>query len=370
MAHRKDFHSSKFSKKNQIPSKKKTGFSHEISEERFQEQAFSIPTALPAGSIGYLAFPNQAAFLLSELENRFQFTSQNLAQAHRYENLFIFEPQQLPDNFRDSQNVPQPYWCSTILLEPQIIKFSSIGEAANALKTIQRNWAPYFITAFRRGQLIQEKLPYMNLKPRQFPFAVPASTAGVYTLLDPNTLLASGKTTSNFPAGLIQFVEDHENPPSRAYLKLQEALTQCQATFGTMPQAGHRCFDAGACPGGWTWVLVQQGCTVYAVDRSPLDERLMNNQLVEFHKHDAFTLPPEELGAFDWIFSDVICYPERLLEWIHRWLDSGLCKNMVCTIKMQGEIDWKLIQEFEAIPNSRIFHLHYNKHELTWIHCQ
>ena len=39
---------------------------------------------------------------------------------------------------------------------------------------------------------------------------------------------------------------------------------------------------------------------------------------------------------------------------------------MICTIKMQGEIDWKLIEEgFAAIPNSRIVHLNYNKHELT-----
>ena len=369
MAHRKDFHSSKFAKKNQTFSKKEAGFSHTIEGTKVQEQVFTIPASLPPGSIGYLAFPNQAEFLLSELENRFHLTKELLEKAHRYENLFIFDPQDLPEALRGPDPQATPYWCSTVLLEPQIISFTSIGEAANALKSIQRNWAPYFITAFRRGQLIQEKLPYMNLKPRQFPFSVPASTAGVYTLLDQNTLLASGKTTSTFPAGLIQFVEDHENPPSRAYLKLQEALTQCQATFGTMPQAGQCCFDAGACPGGWTWVLVQQGCKVYAVDRSPLDQRLMDNQLVEFHKHDAFTLLPEELGEFDWIFSDVICYPERLLEWIHRWLDSGLCKNMVCTIKMQGEIHWKLIQEFEAIPNSRIFHLHYNKHELTWIHC-
>ena len=34
---------------------------------------------------------------------------------------------------------------------------------------------------------------------------------------------------------------------------------------------------------------------------------------------------------------------------------------------MQGEIDWKLIEEFAAIPDSRIVHLNYNKHELTII---
>ena len=294
MAHRKDFQSSKIAKKNQLPSKRTAEVSQRNSVEKFQERSFSISDTLPAGSIGYLAFPNQADFLLSELENRFHLSKALLEKAHRYENLFIFESQDLPEVLRGPEPQAIPYWCSTVLLEPQIISFASIGEAANALKAIQRNWAPYFITAFRRGQLIQEKLPYMNLKPRQFPFTVPASTAGVYTLLDQNTLLASAKTTSTFPAGLIQFVEDHENPPSRAYLKLQEALTHCKAIFGTMPQEGQRCFDAGACPGGWTWVLVQQGCQVYAVDRSPLDQRLMDNQLVEFHKHDAFTLEPEE----------------------------------------------------------------------------
>ena len=40
---------------------------------------------------------------------------------------------------------------------------------------------------------------------------------------------------------------------------------------------------------------------------------------------------------------------------------------MICTIKMQGEIDWPLIQKFADIPGSRIVHLNYNKHELTWI---
>ena len=107
---------------------------------------------------------------------------------------------------------------------------------------------------------------------------------------------------------------------------------------------------------------------MYAVDRAPLAESLMNNPLVEFQAHDAFTLKPEELGHVDWVFSDVICYPERLLEWIKKWLSYQPDLNMICTIKMQGEINWPLIQEFADIPGSRIVHLNYNKHELTWIH--
>mgnify|MGYP003294550522 CR=1 FL=1 len=65
----------------------------------------------------------------------------------------------------------------------------------------------------------------------------------------------------------------------------------------------------------------------------------MENPLVKFQAHDAFTLKPSEIGPVDWVFSDVICYPERLLKWINEWLESGMTKNMISTIKMQGEIE-------------------------------
>ena len=117
-------------------------------------------------------------------------------------------------------------------------------------------------------------------------------------------------------------------------------------------------------------MLTQLGADVLAVDRSELDGRLMAHPQVQFMTHDAFTLPPEELGKFDWVFSDVICYPERLLGWVEKWLASGMTKNMICTIKMQGAVDWDLVARFAAIPNSRVLHLNYNKHELTFISCQ
>ena len=135
-----------------------------------------------------------------------------------------------------------------------------------------------------------------------------------------------------------------------------------------LPDSNSRCFEAGACPGGWTWVLVGLGSQVYAVDRAPLADSLMNNPLVKFQAHDAFTLTMEEIGPVDWVLSDVICYPERLLEWIKKWLAYDSEKKMICTIKMQGAIDWPLIQQFADIPGSKIVHLNYNKHELTWIH--
>jgi len=309
--------------------------------------------------IAFLPFPEQTELLVSELKGRFNITQKPTT---RYGDLLYF------DNL-DLDVAPNPYWARTTMLEPFFLDFKTIGEAANTLKEIQRNWAPYQYTCFRRAQLIQEKLPYINLKDRKFPVTIPQSPIGLYTLINENTLIASAKTTSYLPAGTLHFVEDHENPPSRAYLKIQESLTMANLLNGTpLPAPGQRCFEAGACPGGWTWVLAGLGAEVFAVDRAPLADSLMKNPLITFQAHDAFTLTAEDIGPVDWIFSDVICYPERLLEWITKWLSIKPELNMICTIKMQGEINWPLIQQFADIPGSKIVHLNYNKHELTWIH--
>jgi len=315
---------------------------------------------IPLNGVAYLPFQEQQSFLLSELKDRFNITQNYKA----YGDLLYYAD----DNLK---GLPVPYFCRSAMLNPFLLTFDSIGEAAGELKKIQRNWAPYQYTCFRRAQLVQEKLPYINLKDRKFPVTIPQSPIGLYTLIDEHTIIASAETSSYLPAGLLPFVEDHENPPSRAYLKIQESLTMANLLNGTpLPNATQRCFEAGACPGGWTWVLVGLGAQVYAVDRAPLADSLMNNPLVKFQAHDAFTLTMEEIGPVDWVFSDVICYPERLLEWIKKWLDYNPSLNMICTIKMQGAINWPLIQEFADIPESKIVHLNYNKHELTWIHTQ
>lgn len=308
----------------------------------------------------FLSFAEKKDFLISEIEERFPKFGKPI-----FYNDLLYYPKAVISSADDV-----PYWCSTAMLEPAKAVFSSIGEAARLLKEIQRSWGSYQFTQFRRSALIQEKLPYINTKDKQFPFDIPSSPIGLYTLLDANSMIYSAKTTSPFPAGSFRFVEDHENPPSRAYLKIQEALVRFAGFFAaSVPGAGQRCFDAGACPGGWTWVLRKLGCQVFAVDRAPLADSLMKDPDVSFMTHDAFTLKPQELGFFDWVFSDVICYPERLYEWVLMWLESGLCRNMICTIKMQGETDWNLVQKFASIPNSKVLHLCYNKHELTWLHA-
>jgi 23S rRNA (cytidine2498-2'-O)-methyltransferase len=253
------------------------------------------------------------------------------------------------------------FWVQNTWFNPFQIEFDSISEAAGALRDIQRNWAPVFFTQFRRGALIQERLPVLPDKPKKFPWKAPPAPMGSWTLLDEHTLIASPSCQSPFPAGVIEFEENKTGPPSRAYLKLWEALSLAK----TWPEKGMRCIDAGASPGGWTWALTQLGAGIIAIDRSPLEGPMGPG--VEFIKHDAFTLKPQDLGRADWVFSDVVCYPPRLFGWIESWLASGLCKNFICTIKMQGRADNETARRFAAIPGSTLVHLYHNKHELTWI---
>jgi len=49
-------------------------------------------------------------------------------------------------------------------------------------------------------------------------------------------------------------------------------------------------------------------------------------------------------------------------------MESGLCKNFVCTLKFQSDSSYDVAGEFNSIPGSRVCHLGANKHELTFLH--
>jgi len=244
----------------------------------------------------------------------------------------------------------------------QKIDFTSIGQAAKQLKSIGKLWSLYPFLSVRRATLISEKLSYFKSKPIPFPCSIPSSPLGAWTLKNENTLYASSRTSSSFAQGEVVFQES-KDPPSRAYLKLWEALTLTQK----MPLSCETCLEVGASPGSWTWVLQKMAKKVIAVDRAPLADFVQKLENVLFLKRDAFTLQPQDFPEVQWVFSDVICYPEKLLEWVVKWLEVNPKINFVCTLKFQGECDYKIVDSFLKIPNSKVYHLFHNKHELTWV---
>lgn len=256
-----------------------------------------------------------------------------------------------------------PIWAQNVWLDPVYLEITSIGSAVKQLRNRQLRWWHYAFHLHRRTLLIQEQLPKLKFLPLPFLGVLPEKPIGSWALLNENLILASPHCSSRFPNGEIQFQENKTDPPSRAYLKLWEVFT----LHGVKPNPGDLCLDLGSSPGGWTWVLAQMNCQVISVDKAPLDVRLLKSPQVRYLNRSAFSIQPSEIGRINWLFSDVICYPQRLLKLIKIWLASGLCENFICTIKLQGPADKTTLDEFAAIPHSRLLHLYHNKHELTWI---
>lgn len=259
---------------------------------------------------------------------------------------------------------PKPAaWAQNVWFDPQVIEIASIGDAAKKLRAIQRNWAVYAPRHHRRAMLIQAQLPSVSAKPLVFGEAPPAAPLGSWTLLDPQTVLAAARCANPFPNGEVHFVEDRTGPPSRAYLKLWEGLT----LIGRRPGPGETCLDLGSSPGGWSWALQRLGACVISVDKAPLTPEVAALPGIDYRNESAFALDPPKVGPVDWLFSDVVCYPARLLTLVERWLAAGICRRFYCTVKFQGATDHATAARFAAIPGSQLRHLFHNRHELTWI---
>jgi 23S rRNA (cytidine2498-2'-O)-methyltransferase len=253
-------------------------------------------------------------------------------------------------------------FAANVWLAPQFLPIDSIGHAAKTLKALQRNWALVPCGHFRRAALVAEKLPKVAARPLVFGQPLPEAPLGAFTLWEENLLLASPSASEPVPDGVYRFAEDKTGPPSRAYLKLWELFTR----LCVHPAPGELCLDMGGSPGGWAYVLAGLGARVFCIDKAPLAENVARHPLVSWCPGSAFALDPRHAGAADWLFSDVICYPDRLYEWLCRWLELGQCRRFVLTVKLQGETDFGLIDKFRSIPGSRLMHLSHNKHELTF----
>jgi 23S rRNA (cytidine2498-2'-O)-methyltransferase len=255
-----------------------------------------------------------------------------------------------------------PAWAANVWRAPVVMAAPSIAQAATALRAIQRNWWPYAPVLHRRAALIAAALPKVSAKPLAFPTPAPAAPLGAFTLAAATTLIAASATSSPFPDGEAVFTEDREGPPNRAYLKLWEAFTR----LGRYPRPAERVIDLGASPGGWTWVLAKLGTRVLAVDKAPLAPAVAQMPGVELRRESAFGLDPAALGPVDWMCCDIVCYPARLCALLERWIAAGTARNIVATVKFQGETDLAAQARLAAIPGARLAHLHHNKHELTW----
>jgi len=197
------------------------------------------------------------------------------------------------------------------------------------------------------------------LKPSDFPYKANPFRWIEFTVASEEFALVS-ECEGTMPLNQINWKEN-KSAPSRAYLKLWELFSRIQK----WPGAHQLCIDLGSAPGGWTYVLNQLGAEVWSFDRASLHEDLIKSSRVRHQLRDAFSVKPSEFDRVDWLLSDLICYPDKLAEYIETWLESGKAENIVCTLKFKGSTDWASIKKFESF-GGHLVHLNQNKHELTW----
>lgn len=135
------------------------------------------------------------------------------------------------------------------------------------------------------------------------------------------------------PMGIprLRFPKD---APSRSALKLEEALTTLlpPSERNRWLKAGMTAVDLGAAPGGWTWVLVQNGLKVTAVDNGALAAQVAESpRVTHLHADGLRYRPPKPV---DWLVCDIIEKPQLIADVVLRWARQGWCKNAVVNFKL------------------------------------
>lgn len=221
-------------------------------------------------------------------------------------------------------------------------------------------------------ELLREKRRHLfrRLVPEPVPFTAADSLvqvlltspeAGWLSVAAAPEPLVARRLISPFPKGEVPVAVD-KAAPSRAFAKLVEA----ELRFGHRISAGETCVDLGASPGSWSYVALNRGARVIAVDRAPLREDLMRHPRLTFHQGDAFRFMPER--PVDWLLCDVIAAPERSVELVLDWCRRRLARRFIVSLKLRGAADHpkldRLKQELPTLAGEwYLTHLCANRHE-------
>jgi hypothetical protein len=164
-------------------------------------------------------------------------------------------------------------------------------------------------------------------------------------------------------------VLNNNNPaPSSAYRKLIEALSCMGIT--TIPY-GSTAIDLGASPGGWTSVLRKLGFKVIAVDRAPLHQNIRKDEDVTYISGDAFAYLPPTTTPVLLMVSDIVAYPERVVDLLNKWCSLKLATTMIVTMKFKGNTPaWDELRKSKEVADQngysfRAKHFFNNKNEVT-----
>lgn len=186
-------------------------------------------------------------------------------------------------------------------------------------------------------------------------------------------------TQNNSPLhlGILRLKFPHD-APSRSTLKLDEAFQTFipKAEHDVRLQGGLHAVDLGACPGGWTYQLVQRGMFVQAVDNGAMDAGLMETGQVTYCPEDGFKFTPKKNNIY-WLVCDMIEQPQRVAKLMAQWVADGRCKEAMFNLKLPMKKRYESMQGALAIIEEVMLaqqagkyliqakHLYHNREEVT-----
>lgn len=172
-----------------------------------------------------------------------------------------------------------------------------------------------------------------------------------------------------------------KSAPSRSTLKLDEAFNfmLSDKERNEHLKNGMSAVDLGACPGGWTWQLVNRGIRVSAIDNGEMNKQLMETGLVEHLREDGFTYTPEK--TVDWLVCDMVEKPTRITQLIIKWISQGYCVNSVFNLKLPMKKRYQMVSDcrqmlIDALEQSgyyyqlRMKQLYHDREEITVVILQ
>lgn len=179
--------------------------------------------------------------------------------------------------------------------------------------------------------------------------------------------LAGGVTRLKFPP----------KAPSRSTLKLEDAILNMLSADERKQifYSGANAVDLGACPGGWTYQLVQRGMHVEAVDNGSIDDALMQTGLVEHYEADGFAYAPQYKHV-TLVVCDMIEKPDRVTALMVKWLTKRRADHAVFNLKLPMKQRYKTVQECLQLLESELQsderhyridarHLYHDRDEIT-----
>ncbi len=183
--------------------------------------------------------------------------------------------------------------------------------------------------------------------------------------------------SSPHPMGIMR-LRMPKSAPSRSTLKLEEAFKTMLSEEEQQQylQNGMTAVDLGACPGGWTWQLVQRGIRVNAIDNGPMDQALMDGGLVRHIRADGFIYLPEK--SVDWLVCDMVERPMHIARLISRWISGGHAQHAAFNLKLPMKKRYDMVMEcrdyildelsqLKGRYHFRLKHLYHDREEITCI---